>query len=476
MVKKVTLFFAVFLFALSGAFAEPRNVIFFIADGTGPTIMGLLMQYARYAPNGPYKGKLSNLETILNDGKLGIVFNTPVATLATDSAASGTQLATGVTTIPGSIGVGPDGRPAETLLEKAQRLGMSTGLLTDVFVIDATPAVFAAHEKSRKSYDALAKEFLATKPDVVLGGGLDYFISDDFLTDPKYSKYRKRAHYSKGLSPKLKDSTAFDTIISDGYTLALNKKELKAADGEKLFGLFAPVYIPFNIDGDGSDPTLKDMTKKALETLSKNDNGFFIMVEAGAIDWTAHNHDQGAMLKELVDMDNTLGYIKSFIAKHPNTLLIVTADHDTGGFNFNYRKLSGQEYEEKSAAGYPIYDKEDYAAKSNLDIISAQKKNLDKIRDDYKALGDKGRTPEAVQKLIKQDMAYTLPLEFIKSNNNADALIAEVTKRLGIVWATDNHTASPILVSFYGDNGNIKGGVMHSTEVYKIAEDFLYGK
>lgn len=476
MVKKIAVIAAVILFAATGVFAEgKKNVIFFIADGTGPTIMGLLMQYARFAPNSPYQGQHSNLEQILNEGKLGVIFNTPVETIVTDSAASGTQLATGVTTTPGAVGVGPAGTPAESLLEKAQKLGMSTGLITDVFVIDATPAVFAAHQKSRRSYDELAKEFVATQPDVVLGGGLDYFISDSFITDSKYSKYLKRAPYSKGLSPKLQNNDVFNKILSSGYTLALNKKEMLKAKGNKLFGLFAPVYLPFNIDSDGSEPTLKEMTEKAVSVLSQNEKGFFLMVEGGAIDWTAHNNDQGAMLKELLDTDATLGYIKDFIAKNPNTLLIVTADHDTGGFNFNYRKLKGQEYEEKSSSMYPLYDKVDYSAKGNLDIIAAQKKNIDRIKEDYKALGD-NPSAEAVQKLIQEDMNYTLPLDFIKSAKNIDEIIGEVTHRLGIVWATGTHTSSPILVGFYGADDSIHAGVMHSTEVNKIVADFLNAK
>lgn len=477
MVRKFSVFVAIFLFLASGAFAEgKRNVIFLIADGTGPTNMAFLMQYARYAPNGPYKGKLSNLETVLNDGSFGIVFNTPVATLATDSAASGTQFSTGVTTVPGAVGVGPDGEPAETLLEKAQKLGMSTGLITDVFVIDATPAVFAAHQKSRRSYDELSKEFVTTRPDVVLGGGLDYFISDTFVKDPKYAKFVKQISYAAGLSPKLANNEVFDKILDSGYTLALNKKDMLAAKGDRLFGLFAPVYLPFNINSDGSEPTLKEMTQKGLDILSKNDKGFFLMVEAGAADWVAHNNDQGGVLKELLDMDATLGLIKDFIAKNPNTLLIVSADHDTGGFNFNYRKVKGQEYEEKAASGYPLYDKTDYAAKGNLDIIAAQKKSVDKIKEEYAVLSKKGLTPKETQKFIQENMAYTLPVEYFEKEKDIDNILKEVTTRLGIVWSTGNHTASPVLITFYGANQGIKGGVMHSTEVNKKIADFLYGK
>ncbi len=477
MVRKIAVLIAVILFLASGAFAQgKKNVIFLIADGTGPTNMALLMQYARYAPNGPYKGSLSNLETVLNDGSFGIVFNTPVDTLATDSAAAGTQLATGVTTTPGAVGVGPDGTPAETLLEKAQKLGMSTGLITDVFVIDATPVVFAAHQKSRRSYDELAKEFVTTRPDVVLGGGLDYFISDTFVKDPKYAKFVKQISYASGLSPKLANNEVFDKILESGYTVALNKKDMLAAKGDRLFGLFAPVYLPFNIDADGSEPTLKEMTQKGLEILSKNEKGFFLMVEAGAADWVAHNNDQAGVLKELLEMDETLGLIKDFIAKNPDTLLIVTADHDTGGFNFNYRKPKGQEYSDKVAAGYPIYDKVDYSAKTNLDIIAAQKKSTDKIKEEYAALAKKGITPKEAQEFIKENMAYTLPVEYFEKETDIEKIIKEVNTRLGVVWGTGSHTASPVLVTFYGANKGIKGGVMHSTEVNKKIADFLYGK
>jgi alkaline phosphatase len=479
MVKKFTVLFIVVILGISHAFAQnkQKNVIFVIADGTGPGIMGFLMQYAKLAPGSPYKDRTSNLEKILNRGTMGIVFNTPLKTVVTDSAASGTQLATGVTSYPDAVGIDAQGNPAESLLKKAKKQGKATGLITDVYVLDATPIVFAGNQKSRRDVDALAKDMLQTKPDVVLGGGLNYFISPGIVKDSKYSNIIAKVPYASSLNPKLKTDGVFEEIIKSGYQLVYNKKNLAAAKGPKLFGLFSPDAMPFNIEkGSHNYPTLKEMTQKSIEILSKNKNGFFLMVEAGAIDWVAHANDQGALLKELLEFDETLGYINEWMRANPDTLLVITADHDTGGFGFHYHKPKGNELEVKTEQGYPLYMKTDYVAFENLDIIALQNKTQEKIIKDFNAMSEKSRTPSAIQKVIKENMGYDLPMEYIEDHDDIEDAIKEVNKRLGVVWSSPNHTASPIIVTFYGADEGIKGGVMHSTEVNKRIADFLYGE
>lgn len=473
--RKLFVFIAVLFFAaarLSAATAAQKNVILVIGDGTGPAVMALLMQYAKLAPDSPYKDRLSNLEKIMGAGSLSFVFNTPVDTVAVDSAASGTQLAAGVKTYPTAVGVDAQGGPVETILEKAQKAGYGTGLITTVYLQDATPAVFAAHRQSRKYYHEIAVDMLKTKPDVMLGGGLNYYVSKNNLKDSKYHNIFEKVHYAAALDPQAEDDGLFEKVLKSGYQLVFDKKTLLNAKGPKLLGLFAPQALPFVIDRKPAYPLLKDMTQKALDILAKNKKGFFLMVEGGAIDWAAHSNDQGAMLKELLEFDDALAVVADFAAARPGTLVIITADHDTGGFGFNYRALSGAELEQKKQAGYPLYENTDYAAFQNLDKIAAQHRSFDAIIKDWEALPAKNKTAKTAQKMVKDALGVEVPEE---AAPDIKAALAQATRMLGIVWATRQHTAEPVLAIFTGPAGGPYPvpAVMHSTQINKIMEEYL---
>ena len=469
--KLLALFIA--LFFISSAYAaEKRNVIFVVADGAGPAVMGLLMQYARYALNSPYTDRTSNMEKLFSASNLGVVLNATKETIVTDSAAAGTHMAKGTLTYPEYLGMGADGETAESLLKKAQNLGMATGLVTDVYLSDATPAAYAAGVNSRRKYEDISLSVLNSGADVLLGGGLNYFISEQDLKDERYSGIFKKAPYRKELAPALENGL-FQKLITSGYPLVFDKKGLNKAKSKKLMGLFGASALQYSVNPADYAPNLKEMTEKAIEILSKNKNGFFLMVEAGALDWMLHDNDQGAALAELLELDETLGYIKQWADRNPGTIVIVTADHDTGGFGFQYRKVKGEELDLKKEEGYPLYDKKDYSVKSNLDIIAKQTKMQRDMRAEFEALGEKRQTPKAIQDYLKANMGYELPLSVIEEKGDFDDSLKEVNKRLGVVWSTGNHTGSPVFISFYG-GGPARPGVLHNTDVNKIIEGFLY--
>lgn len=471
--KKLSFAFFALLFAAFSFAAEKKNVIFVVADGGGPAAMGLLLQYARYAENSPYADRTSNLEKIFSGSELGIVLNATKETIVTDSAAAGTHMAKGTLTYPEYLGMGSEGENAESLLKKAKNLGMATGLITDVYLSDATPSAYTAYVNSRRNYEEISAALLSSGADVLLGGGLNYFISDKDLKDEKYAGIFKKIPYSKNLSPALKNGL-FEKLITSGYPLVFDKKGLQKAKSDKLLGLFGASAIQFSVNPAPYAPTLKDMTEKALEILSKNKNGFFLMVEAGALDWMLHDNDQGAALAELLELDETLGLIKDWADKNPDTMVIITADHDTGGFGFQYRKVKGDELELKKEQGYPLYDKKDYSVKSNLDIIAKQTKMQRDMKAEFNALGEKRQTPKAIQQYLMENMGYELPLDFIEDKGDFEDCLKEINKRLGVTWSTGNHTGSPLFISFYGAGAPQKPGVLHNTEVNKIIERFLY--
>ncbi len=481
MVKKLflTVFCALFFISTSFAKEEPKNVILFIADGTGPTIMNLLIQYAKLAPKSPFKDRTSTLEKLINEGKLSLVNNDTAFSIVTDSAAAATQFETGYKTKPEAVGVDKDFKPVDSVLMLAKEQGKATGLLTDTYVLDATPAGLFGHAKNRRDYTTLSKNILEVKPDVVMGGGFNHFVSENNLKSGVLTNILNKVPYKDDIKPKNQDDTTFETLLKSGYAIAFDEKGLSKVKGNKIFGLFAAEGYPFNIDGLKSAPSLPTMTKKAIDTLSKNKKGFFLLVEAGEVDWAAHSNDAAATLREMFEADETLTYLKDWTDKHPNTLLIITADHDTGGFGFNYRKMSKEERENKMDANY-VQGKYDYISPENLDKLLEQKASFYVLGKNFKSLPKEKQTPKEAQKFIKDNLGLDLTLEQLGlEENQKDFSIEKALKKasesLGIVWNTTSHTSSPLIAVFYG--AEVKApNIIHNTQIAQIIREFYEKK
>ena len=482
MVKKLLTFAFCFLFLTTFTFAakaektEPRNVILFIADGTGPTIMHLLMQYAKLAPKSSFKDRQSALEQLINEGKLSLVHNDTAFSIVSDSAAAATQFATGHKTQPEALGVDKDLTPVSSVLIDAKGKGKATGVLTDTYVLDATPAGFFGHVENRKDYTTLSKNLLEVQPDIVMGGGFNHFVSKKNIDSGVLTNILKKVPYADEIEPKNKDDKTFETLLKSGYALVFDEKGLTKTKANKIFGLFAAEGYPFNIDGLKNAPSLTVMTKKAVEVLSKNKQGFFLMVEAGEVDWAAHTNDAATTLREMLEAEETLAYLKTWVDAHPNTLLIITADHDTGGFGFNYKKVSKEEKENKMDKGY-MQGKYDYINPENLDKLLEQKTSFYTLGKNFKALPKEKQTPQQALKIINENLSLNLTLEQIGLKGNEtdfsfDKAIKKASESLGIVWSTKQHTSSPLLIVFYG--AEVKApNLMHNTQIAQIIRNYF---
>lgn len=223
----------------------------------------------------------------------------------TDSAAAGTALSSGEKTNNGSIGVDVNNSPIETILEIADKNGKATGMVATSSITHATPASFIAHQLNRKMYEEIALDFLNTDIDVFIGGGKNNF---DKRND--------------GLN-------LLDSLKNRGYSVLDNQSDITEFSGDKLAGFIAKKH-PKGISERGN--VLVPSTNKAIEILSKNENGFFLMVEGSQIDWAAHDNNTSNLMKEVADFDKAIGEALKFAEKDGNTLVIVTADHETGGF------------------------------------------------------------------------------------------------------------------------------------------------
>lgn len=219
----------------------------------------------------------------------------------TDSAASATAISTGYKTYNGSIGVDKDGNDLETICEFAKKFDMKTGLVDRHYVCHATPAGMAAHNYSRENYPQLLRDMIKSDVNVMFGGGSQYYNT----------------------SKKVQDS-----VSTNGYKYITEEKDLLnlTAKDDKVLGMFA--YQ--NMEEADIWPSLTTMTSKALEILD-NDKGFFLMVEGSNIDVDAAQLDMEGTMKQMQAFDHSVNYVLDWAEDHPGTLVIVTADHETGG-------------------------------------------------------------------------------------------------------------------------------------------------
>jgi len=270
-----------------------KNIIFLIGDG-----MGLHQMFAAHTVNG---GSLA-IEGVTY---VGLQRNKSANNYITDSAASGTALACGEKTNNGMIGQDTLGNALESILKVAEKNGMATGLVATSSITHATPASFIASEPNRNNYEAIAADFLDTDIDVFIGGGLDNF--------------NKRAD-SVDLTEKLR---------ANGYEVATDLQQVLAHKAGKLAGFTAPFHNPSIIDGRGDMLPLS--TSKAISLLDQDEDGFFMMVEGSQIDWGGHANNQEYVVTETLDFDKAVKVALDFAKKDGETLVVITADHETGG-------------------------------------------------------------------------------------------------------------------------------------------------
>ena len=250
----------------------------------------------------------------------------------TDSAAAATAFSTGVKSYNGAIGVDVNGRSVTTVMELARRAGKATGLVTTSQVTDATPAAFASHVLDRGDQSEIARQYLErTKPDVILGGGEDFWYPAGNPGAYPDNPPKDPTEQSKGTKGNL--VTRAEQL---GYDYVTTATELKASRSKKLLGLFAnEEMFEHRNEGQGGiyDPvvTLPVMAKKALDVLDDHRSGFFLVIEEEGIDEMAHHNNAHLLLKAGKALDATVALALDFQKRHPDTLIVVVGDHETGG-------------------------------------------------------------------------------------------------------------------------------------------------
>lgn len=444
---------------------KAKYIFLFIGDGMGLQQVNATQVY---------------IDSVLKGSKSLSFIDFPVQTFATTyaanqyitcSAAAGTALSTGCKTSIGTLGLNYN--HTDSLFSIAKDLkenGFKVGLLTSVSIDHATPAAFYAHQGSRGSSYDIAKDLLKS--------GYDFYASGGLL-DP----------YGK----KLKDSVESIYSLGKKYSFAFTTR-LTAIDSLK--GKYHSVVysspnpapestLKYRIDQDSADITLADLTRKAIQILD-NPKGFFMMVEGGKIDWACHSNDAATAINEVIDFSEAVAQAVAFYHNHPDeTLIIVTADHETGGFSLGNK-------ENKYSIKLSLLRNQKISKEQLQELMKNQlnktpkpsfKELLEFIKDKT-GLGDASLQLGLAEKDLKSlNDAYNNSIKPEKKGKTAESTylseaketfsstcIEILDRKAAAGWTSTSHTGSPVPVFVMGKGEKLFSGRFDNTNIPKIIE------
>ena len=459
---------------------QAKNVILFIGDGLSPAHRVAARILSRGIAEGKSRGKLA----IDDMPQMALVATAGSDSIITDSANSASAYATGHKSAVKAMGVYADRTASpfddprvETITSLAKRrLGLAVGIVTNTEVEDATPAAMVAHTRRRAAYDEIVAQFFAAKPDVLMGGGAANFW-------PQAAAGSKR-----------KDDTDYVGKFRDaGYAVATTKTELEAvnanADTRRLLGLFAPGNMDGALDrkflkGGGvrklpDQPDLTEQVQAALRILSKNEAGFFLMVESGMIDKYAHLLDMERAVYDTIMLDNTVRQTRDWArARGDDTLILVLADHNhpnslVGTINDDMATAPDVPLRERvgvyDKAGFPNYpppDAEGYPSRIDvsrrLAIFSAS------LPDHYETFRPKLDHPN--EPTVKGDQA-----DSFKANDRYKDVPGVVLRfgNLPAMIGASVHSGEDVILTATGPGSERVRGSMDNTEVFRVMAEAL---
>jgi alkaline phosphatase len=392
-----------------------RNVIFINGDG-----MGAAHREAARLDQEGLDGQLA-MDSLPATGLQTTDPRDPQATI-TDSAAAATAWATGQKTYNGAISVDVNKNPLLTLGAEAERAGKATGIVTTAQVTDASPAAFFSNTPDRGKQSEIAEQYLeVTRPEVILGGGEDWWLPAGTVGAYADAPADDPTEASKGSRGDL-----ISQAKRQGYQYVTNGDELDRARGDRLLGLFSnEEMFQQRPDGAGDeyDPVvpLPDMTKKALDTLSRDRDGFFLVVEEEAVDEMSHDDTGTRMLQAMRALDDAVQVARDYVALHPDTLLIVTGDHECGGLT-----VEGVDAADESGPG-----------------------------------GTLDGTPAVGAQISGEDGPFT---------------VAGSDKQYVLDWTTAGHTGAPTVVTAEGPRSDELIGYYPNTHLHDVMHEVLFGR
>jgi alkaline phosphatase len=454
------LFVAVTVFLVScatppGIVQRPKNVIVLYADGVAVT----QLEFGRYSSRVLRNSGYAVTDTVLSQGSIGFLTTHPHEAFATDSAATASAMSTGVKTTIGAVGVGPDGKPERTAVEAAKAQGKWVGLVTTAEIYDASPAAFAVHTRDRANHADIVDQYLALEPDVMLGGGSDQFL-------PAGASGGKRKDRRDVLS----------AFAGKGYAVARNAAELRTASGPRLLGLFSDDSMDFEIDRASTpQPSYAEMVAAALKSLENSPRGFFLFAENENTDTAGHRNDAAALMRDLWAFDEGVQVALEFQRRHPDTLIVVTGDHETGGLSITYAQRDLKDATSRNRF---------YAGNEHLKLLAGITISFDKA---FESLGSTPTSAD-LDKLVStrfpgfrldDDLREAILKRQLLERNHTyavrNALGRMVARQTGIYWGTSGHTTEPVVVGPIGPGAEHFRGYHDNTDFARILHA-LFGK
>lgn len=427
------------LIIATGYAKGPKYIFYFIGDGMGPShVLGTEL----------YLGELQG--TIGRPHKLcftqfpesAFVTTYSATNGVTDSAASGTALSTGCKTYNAAIGVGKDSLNVYSVAADLSEKGMAIGVATTVPINHATPAAFYAHNISRHNYDSIAPWMLRAGYNFYAGG------------DIKGSNETRSMVYG--------NAEKMGYTISRGYNDFCNKAG--SAQKMMLFQENVATELPYAINRTKNDLTLAQITAAGIEFLEKKSKkGFFMMIEGGKIDYAAHNDDGATVFQEVQDFNAAVAVAYEFYKEHEDeTLIIVTADHETGGLVLGYR--GDYTLNLKALASQKV------SAERMIEILQAEKETtwerLEQLVKENIGVGIRNKKATEEKVTVDYDLAKKITFEAIYDLNRSAALS----------WASGNHSGTFVPLFAIGKGADRFNGVIDNTDIPRIIRKITVGK
>ena len=416
----------------------PKNIIMVVGDGMGPTYTTAY----RYFKDDPSTTVVEN--TVFDRHLVGMSSTYPDThhNYVTDSAAAATALSSAIKTYNGAVAVDMNKNSVETVLEFARSMGKKTGVVVTSQINHATPASYLAHNDYRYNYDAIADSYVdeGIKADLYLGGGWKYFIRDD-----------------RNLVNEFKEQ---------GFNYIDSYQSLKNLDRERpLIGLFGNKGLPWALD-DTNKHRLATMTESATKHL-ENEQGYFLLVEASQIDWAGHANDIASAMGEMDDLAKTLEYLENYVQEHPDTLVVITADHSTGGVTLGADGV----FEWKPEILRTM--------RHSPNAIANTLENKNITKESASELFNFELTTEELTQLIsvKNDASKAIQIAAIINDEEAKILSVNealyqavkhiIDQRTYTGWTSTGHTASDVPVFAMGSQKALFNGFSDNTDIAK---------
>jgi alkaline phosphatase len=452
--KKTALLFSL-LFVCAVIFAQEvrpvRNVIVMIPDGTSVSVYSAARWFKVF--NG--LGESLNVDPYFTGTVTTTSSNAPIA----DSAPAGSAYATGILSQSGNIAIHPQPsendifpvdasrayQPAATILEAARiKKGKATGLVVTSEFTHATPASFAAHHYSRRNYGAIAPQMAYQNLDVLFGGGTT-IVSDDM----------KRHFRNNGT-----------TLIEDDRSALLNY------NGNRVWAVFGETSLPYDIDRNPDTvPSLAEMTQKALDILSKNENGFFLMVEGSQVDWAAHANDPIGIISEYLAFDKAVGKVMEFAKKDGTTAVLILSDHGNSGFSIGANRCPG--YDRLSLAElFQSVSQFKRTANGLKDLLINL--NPNEIRAVFKEYTGINLTDDELESLLlSRDYIQGADEDANNGRSLSQNIVAIYISHTCFGFTTSGHTGEEVLLASYHPLGDKLGGHVMNTQVNTYLQKVL---